>query len=558
MELRRYALLLWRWLWLIVLGTVLAGGASYFVSKRTTPVYQANTLMMVSQAKAAAVMDPNTVSYGSDRLAATYAELLRRQPVLEEVVANLGLSVSPKSLAPAVSVTPIRNTQLVQLSVESTSPAIAAAVANEIPKVFIQQNEAMQSQRFAASKKSLGDQLARLQDEIAASKDKIAAENTKPEPDGAALDRLQLDERQLESSYASLYKSYEDLRLEEARQLDTLLVTEEAQPPTTPIRPKTAQNAMLAAIVGALLALGTAYLVEYLDDSLKTPEEVQKVLGLSALGVAPATETKGETPELAMVSGGKNTAAEAYRVLRTNLQFAAVGKPIHTLLITSPSPSEGKTTTAANLAVALAQAGKRIVLVDVDLHRPRVHKIFKLQNNVGITTALLDDGIDPQALLQETAVPGLSIMSSGPLPPNPAELVGTASMREALAKLAAAADLVILDSPPTMALSDAAVLATQVDGVLLVLDAYSTRRELAKRAVAGLQQVQARIVGVVLNRVATRGRGSYYYYYYSHYYPSDGGSGRQGNGKGKGGSPRRGLLGRLTAPIQVIATLLQK
>jgi capsular exopolysaccharide synthesis family protein len=163
-----------------------------------------------------------------------------------------------------------------------------------------------------------------------------------------------------------------------------------------------------------------------------------------------------------------------------------------------------------------------VILLDCDLHRPRLHRLFGLPNATGLTSALLDQGSDPLAVLQETSAPGLRVMTSGPLPPNPAELLGSARMREVLAALGAAADIVILDSPPVLAMSDSAILASQVDGVLLVLDAKDTRREMARRALASLQQVKARVVGAVLNRVSQE-RSGYYYYYYSRYNePNDG------------------------------------
>jgi len=204
-------------------------------------------------------------------------------------------------------------------------------------------------------------------------------------------------------------------------------------------------------------------------------------------------------------------------VLRTNLQFASVDRPLRTVLVTSTAPSEGKTLTAANLAAVFAQAGRRVIVVDADLHRPRQHRVFRLPNNTGLTNALLSEGSALEVLLQETPVPGLQVLTSGPLPPNPAELLGSARMRELLAQLTSLADIVVIDSPPTMAVSDTAILASEVDGVLLVLDAGKTRREMALHALTGLRQVQARVIGVVLNRMPSRSPGSYYYYSHEGY-----------------------------------------
>jgi capsular exopolysaccharide synthesis family protein len=191
-------------------------------------------------------------------------------------------------------------------------------------------------------------------------------------------------------------------------------------------------------------------------------------------------------------------AAEAYRTLRTNLQFSSLDKPIHTLLVTSTAPDEGKSTTLANLAVTIAQAEQRVILVDCDLRRPSLHTLFGLPNEQGLTTAILAQG-DGSLPLQATSVPGLSVLTSGPLPPRPADLLGSRRMEQLIEQLRNSADMVLFDTPPVVAVTDAAVLATRVDGVLLVLQAGQTRRDRAREARQKLEKVKANIIGVVLN-----------------------------------------------------------
>jgi capsular exopolysaccharide synthesis family protein len=330
---------------------------------------------------------------------------------------------------------------------------------------------------------------------------------------------LQTKLNTLQANYAALLSNTQQ------GAINTISVIEPAALPTKPIGPNKPATILLAAAIGLILAAGAAYLLEYLDDTLKNPDDVQKELGLTTLGAVPVIENPGD--EMVMLSGSQSAATEAYRVLRTNLQFAAVDRPLRTLLVGSPAPTEGKSLTVANLGAALAQSGKRVVAVDSDLHRPRLHRLFKLRNNAGLTTALLEERPALDGLLQETAVPGLRVLTSGPLPPNPAELLGSARMKELLGELAAQADVVLLDSPPATALADAAILSTQADGVLLVLDSGRTRREIAKRSLEALKRVNARVIGALLNRMPTRGAGYYYYYYYhyTHYYRSDDGSG---------------------------------
>lgn len=205
--------------------------------------------------------------------------------------------------------------------------------------------------------------------------------------------------------------------------------------------------------------------------------------------------------ELITVSEPRSPVSEAYRTLRTNLDFAGLDQALETLVITSAAGGEGKSTTLANLAVVSAQAGRKVVLVDADLRRPMLHQVFDLDNERGLTTVMMDESALASPPLQETGIEGLSVLTSGPLPPNPADLMGSRRMEEVIATLVEGADQVLFDTPPVVAVTDAAVLATKVDGVLLVVSAGKTRREYARTAVQRLEQINARLVGTVLTNV---------------------------------------------------------
>jgi non-specific protein-tyrosine kinase len=206
------------------------------------------------------------------------------------------------------------------------------------------------------------------------------------------------------------------------------------------------------------------------------------------------------TTELITLTDVRSPRAEAYRSLRTNLEFSSLDKPLHSLLVSSASPNEGKSTTLANLGVIHAQAGKRVILLDCDLRRPRLHELLGLSNNVGVATALLEQ--DAPLPLQDTEVDNLRAMTSGPLPPNPADLLASKRMDVLLAQLLEQADLVLLDAPPVTAATDAALLSTKVDGVLVVVRAGHTKREHAERAKDLLEKVNANVVGAVLTNAA--------------------------------------------------------
>ena len=540
MELKEYILPLRKWWWLIVAATLVATLSSLIATSRQAPIYQTRTTIMVGRA----IENPNP--NGSDfwlmqQLAGTYADIAKRAPVQNATKAALGLTWLPD-----YTVRVVPNTQLVEISVVDTSPPRAQAVAGELANQLILQTP-MQSgsemdQRQSFIKTQLDDLEVKIKD--------TQAEIAKKQADlGNLFSARQIADTQtqiagLQTKLTTLQANYAAL-LSNTQQgaINTISVIEAAALPISPIGPNKPATILLAAAIGFILAAGAAFLLEYLDDSLKNPDDVQKALGLTTLGAIPVMAKTATQGELAVIASAHSMASEAFRVLRTNLRFAGVDRPLKTLLITSPSPSEGKSLTAANLGAALAQAGERVILVDTDLHRPRLHRVFGLGNNRGVTSALLEEHPHLDGLLQETTVPGLQVLTSGPLPPNASELLGSARMHDLLAALGSQADILLLDSPPATALADAAVLATQTDGVLLILDSGVTRREVARRAMEALRRVNARVVGAILNRLPTSGGGYYYYYYYHGRYHSADDS-KPGGGSSRKTPPWRELWDR--------------
>ncbi|MCI0397506.1 MAG: polysaccharide biosynthesis tyrosine autokinase, partial [Chloroflexi bacterium] len=301
--------------------------------------------------------------------------------------------------------------------------------------------------------------------------------------------------------------------------------------PEKPIGPNNSVITLLAAFIGLTLSITAVLVVEYLDDSIKTPDDIARVIGLPTLAGIARIKSEEEREKLVTLAHPRSPVSEAYRVLRTGLQFSSVDDPDRTtLLITSANPTEGKSLTAANLAVVVAQAGHNVLLVDADLRRPRQHRIFDVNKNRGLTSFLLEFNLASREeetlnllkqVIQPTSVPGLHVLTSGPIPPNPSELLGSAKMKASLATLAEHYDYVIIDSPPALAVTDAVVLSTQVDSVLLISDANRTRQAHLKQLIDQLREVNAHVIGVVLNRLSPRGDGYYYYYYYRNSYYLD-------------------------------------
>ncbi len=543
MDLRQYWHLLRRWLWLVILGALVGGSLAYVISRNTKPVYQASTTLLIAPGSAQ-TLDSYTTLIASERLARTYAQLLTSAPVIEETHERLkamaaeGQAVGDLTSSFSVSALSVRDTQLLQVSVTGTDPNLIGHAANALVEGFIEWQTKIQRERYAESKSNLAQEMEQVQSIIDGIEGQIETLRDRSESaDQNEVMRLQDQLVQYQNSYSALLSSYSAIGLAEANSSATVTIISPAEVPTTPIRPRVLSNTLLALVVGAAAGAGLAFLLEYLDDTVKTPEDLVAT-GLGTIGIVQRVAASGKNSEspIFAVRQPKSLAAEAYRTLRTNLQFSSLDTPLRSLVVTSAVATEGKTTTAVNLAVVMAQAGNRVVLVDSDLRRPSAHRLFGLPNRTGLTTALVED---PQALdgyLQQTEVDNLRVLTAGPVPPNPQELLGSQRMNELLRRLEDEADIVVLDTPPTLVVSDANVLAARASGVLMVVNTGSTRRAAVRQAVEGLRKVGANLLGYVLNLVSTRaGRSAYYYssYYYSHYY-GDSGSGE-----------KRGLVARL-------------
>jgi polysaccharide biosynthesis transport protein len=520
LELRQYLALIWHWAWLIVLGTAVAGGTAYVLSRNTTPEYRASIHLLISQRPGDGSTEYIQV-LSNERLARTYTELLKKRPVLEETISLLDLPFTTYELAAATTVSLIRDTHLIVVSVEDTDRYRAALIANTMAEVFVRQNQDLQSARYVEAMSNWEwslEELSRLIENLERQIGAVGVAETTPQE--ANMARLELQLNQARSSYSQTFNQLQSLRVSQAREVSNLVVVERAEAPLRPVRPRTLQNTLLAAVVGGMLALGAVFLIEYLDDTIKTPDQVTEDTGLSTLSAIAVINGQKDNPatKLAAHHLPRSPVAEAYRVLRTNLSFAAIDGGLRSVLITSSSPGEGKSTTAANLGVVMAQTGKQVILVDADLRRPTQHKLFEVANNQGLTTALLDGQAPLGEHLQQTTIAGLRLLTSGPLPPNPAELLNSQRMHQLIESLQGEADLVIFDTPPALTVADASILAGQVAGSILVAGVGETRRDALVQAVETLHKAGATVYGVVMNRVKTGRSGYGYYNYYYRYY----------------------------------------
>ena len=490
--------------------------------------YTATVTLLVSQLPATGTADYSSI-LASERLAMTYAPLVTARNMLEDVIAQLGLRETPDSLVEKVKAETLPESQLILISITDNDAEQAALVANAIAETFISYVQELRQGRFAESLTDMENRIGELTvliEETQADVDRLTAQRIRAETERERQESLLAEYR---GEYQVLHQDLSELRLAATQSARSVSILEPAQTPSSPVRPRTMMNTMLGALVGVMVGTGVAFLLEYLDDKIWTPEDVSKMLGIGTL--AAVGRLADGQDSVVVATQPRSAVTEAFRVLVSNIRFSSVDKPLRALMVTSPRSAEGKSLIVANLAAMTAQSGLGVVAVDADLRRPRLHRLFGLDARNGLSESIVEGTADGR--LRSTDMKGLSTLTCGGLPPDPAQLLGSPRMKELLQELAEQADMVVVDSAPILPVADSAVLAPSVDGVLLVLRAGKSRREEAQQAVERLHQTGANLVGVVLNAVPTPDD----VYYFRYDTPEE----EEGSG------PRRLQLGRLVA-----------
>jgi capsular exopolysaccharide synthesis family protein len=295
-------------------------------------------------------------------------------------------------------------------------------------------------------------------------------------------------------------------------------MTQVAQTPKAPIRPKPMRNILLGLILGLFGGVGCAFFVEYLDNTIKDPEEAERRFGVSVIGGIELLK-KGKNPDLEARQEPASSFAESYKSLRTNVLLSSAEQPPKRLMITSMSPKEGKTTTALNLARALAQTERKVLLVDADLRRPRLHKAFQLENSTGLSSFL--SGTTQEVTIQPTDEVGLSVLNSGPVPPNPSELLGSKRFSDLLEQLEPQFDILIIDSPPILSATDSLLISKLSEGVIVVCLTAQTTYDRLQHGLKSLMEINSNVLGLVLNAMDMKKSNYYSYYGYYQYYTAE-------------------------------------
>jgi polysaccharide biosynthesis transport protein len=504
-DLRHYLRVIRRRKGVVVLATAVVVLTALGVSFAQTPVYQATAQLLITPtASTSSVL--NQSGFAQDPTATdiqTQMQIITSAPVKEIVRSQLGA-------APKVSVSEVGQTTVVDVRAASTIASQAAEVANAYANAYLdsQRAQAINNLQAAGTQvqdkiDALGTEIDTLDAQIAGAKDPAVATNLSPQRDELVsqqgLFKQQLAQLQLNASVAT-----------SGGQIVTPATT-----PTSPSSPRPTRSAILALAVGLLFGVGVCFLLDYLDDSVRSREDADRAArGLPDLGLIPRISGWKNVDHARVVSveEPKSAASEAYRTLRTSIQFVALDRPLRIIHVTSAGAGEGKTTTLANLGVAMANAGDRVCMCCCDLRRPRIHEFFGLDNAVGFTSVILGQESTSAAIQEVPNVRRLSLLASGPLPPNPSELLASERAVEVIRSLAAMYDVVLLDSPPVLPVTDAAIISAVADATIIVINmGESTRREIS-RTVEILDQVHASLVGTVLNAISEDTADGYYRY----------------------------------------------
>lgn len=515
-DLRQLMRIVRRWWWILLLAPLVAGSSAFIFSSRQTDLYSATSVLRVSPPINAELNQQ--VFNVTTNLGETYRQLITYDPVLKRVVDGLHLPYGVDTLRTKVTASVIRETQLIKIAVSDPDPEQAALIANTIASEFIAYQAENTQTQVQNSISALNAEIADVQAQLASVETELKSLDIPANADKtdvqSRINELRVQQVQLESRQESLQSQANSIASSVTSGQVQVSVSNPAQPPGTPYAPRTPFTAALGAFVGLLIAIGIIALLEYLDNTIKPDTDFQHLANASLLTSIPTiSKLKAGSSQVYAIADPGSSASEAIRVLRTNLEFAAAVAPIKTIAITSTAPSEGKSTITANLAVVMAQAGLNTVIVDCDLRRPTQHKIFGVDNERGLSRFLAHPEEGWEAHAQRVALPGLVLVPSGPLPPNPADLLTSGAFQRTLEQISSDADVVLLDCPPVLGFSDALITAGQVDGVLIVGRSSVTKREALRSATATLSQGNIRMLGLILNQRPNGAAGDGYYYY---------------------------------------------
>lgn len=511
LDLRRYLSVLLRRRWIVIGVLVLICASWVSLTVRQSDQYRASAVLLLRSSSSEALLGSPDAVVRARNAVATEIGLIESGLVREQVEQELGRPAR-------VRVLPRGDTDLLAISAVSTDPNEAALVVNTYAEVYIEWKRQSTIDELLKAQETVQNEVAQLELQLAALEEPIVAlqeelleargtQQSVLEERLAELRTLtQVERVSLEGQVALYRQQISELQVSRnVTQTGGVQLVTRASVPSQPFAPDVPRAVLLSLLFGGVVAVAAAVVVEALDNRVRSAEELEDLVGLPVLGFIPEVERprgveRTDATDKIALTNSDSSPAEAFRVLRTTLQFVALDRPLRSIQVTSAIPGEGKSMTAANLAASLAQVGRRVLLVDADLRRPRLHSIFDTANDVGFTSILLGEA-SPAAAFRPTSDPNLFVLPAGPIPPNPSELLAQRRTAELFERLMAQCDVMVVDSAPALAVPDPLVVSGYVDGVLVVMDSRRAKVQDVKRMAVVLGQVNAPILGWVVNRL---------------------------------------------------------
>ncbi len=482
MELRQYLAVIQRRKWIIILTTIITTALAALATFLATPQYESTTTLRVATI--------NNIDY-TQLLMNTYARIATSGTSKTELTQQLNLEGPPN-----ISVELVPGTELMTITAEAPDPELAQAIADTTATILAAQSREIYSGSGQTTTEILAAQLAQAEGELAEARDEYDQLLISAPDDATAIDAMDQSIALKERTYATLLDQYESARVNEALLANSVSVVEPAYLPVSPSKPRTLLNIALGFLGGLMLGFVLAFLAENLDTRLYTTEAIEGATQFPTVGRIPEAP---DDMQIARIGNGHYPQVEAFRRLRTNILTLDPEGESQVLMMTSAQRGEGKSTVAANLAVTIAQSGRRVVVVDCDMRLPTMHKIFELPNRRGLTSVLTKE-VELDEAISYSTFPRLHVLTSGPLPPNPTELLGSPRMAALVQELQKEFDYVVLDTPAILSVADAAVVVPLADTVIWVVTRAQTRRDDIETVRRQLVNVRAKSVEVVVNK----------------------------------------------------------
>ncbi len=515
-ELYRYWQILWRHKWIVLLAVTIVFAGTVVFTFRQPSVYSASSKVLISPpaylypySGTGQLLASQGLPYSQDlpyyiNYLENYKVWLTGADMMDKIREEVkSLYSKSEQISFSMRVSTIPDTSIFNITIEAGDPELCKVAANAAALVLMQENE----KTFAIGLETAS---ALIEKQILTPLEELS--RLRGDSESRGIDSGTANDKDPES------------QLWQASQLNNVRIMDYARTPGSPIRPNKKQNAALGLLVGIFLGGGLAFFLEYMDTSIRTIGDIEKYLSWPVLGIIPRFEqtvkgkTSGSEIQPMVSKFPKSASAEAYRTLRTNIQLTDLDNPAKFLIVTSAIPLEGKSTTSLNLAVALAQKEGKVLLVDADLRKPTIHKLLHLDNSSGLADLLVKNSELAASVKQSKDIDNLWVLTSGSIPSNPSEILGSSRMKILVEQMKKEYEYVIFDTPPLISVSDSAILASQADGILMVVRPGKVKGEVGRRTKELLERIGTPVLGCVFNRVETSHRDYYYYYNYYRYY----------------------------------------